>query len=58
MTTQQTSTKRKKEESCKHKFVSFYMGRDDGSALNSQASAQCSSVYEIPAEEGSLIIIP
>ena len=58
MTTQQTSTKTKNGKDCQDKYVSYYMGRNDGSVLISQTSAQCTSVYEIPAEQGSIIIVP
>ena len=57
MTVSQPSSAKDKKP-CENRFVSVYIGQDGDSAFRSQTSAQCTSVYEIPAQQGSLIIIP
>jgi hypothetical protein len=58
MTEGQTNSSTRNKENCEKIFVSIYIGKDSDSAFLSQTSAQCTNLYDIPAQNGSLIIIP
>lgn len=58
LTAEESSAQSKDKKACENRFLSIYRGQNDGSALNSQTSAQCTNVYQIRAQEGSLIVLP